>query len=152
MAKEPMMMTLNKIVITRKFQCGPKELFNWLVQPELVARWFGPKHFLIGTVHTDLRVGGHYSIELKSANHPFFIEGEYLEIEAPNKLVFSFQYRGLSSRPPDSIVRITIEEETENESLLSLTQDFVSAPSDMEKRTESWEYMVSILSKHIAKR
>ncbi len=141
----------NKIFINRKFNCLATELFDWLVRPELIAKWFGPKHLSVGIVKTNLRIGGKYSIELKkSDDKSFFIEGEYIEIDAPNKLIFSFRYRGLPFQPPDSIVKIDIKSISDSETHLSLVQDFVTVPSDIENRTRSWEYMFGVLEEGIA--
>ncbi len=145
------METLNKIFINRRFNCSATVLFSWLVQPQLIAKWFGPKNFSIGRVQIDLRVGGKYSIELKkSENQNFFIEGEYIEINDPKNITFSFQYKGLLSAPPKSIIKIMLEEITQDESLLSLIQDFEFTPSDMDQRTKSWEYMLQVLGEQIS--
>ena len=140
------METQNKVFINRKFNCAASDLFEWLIQPGLIAKWFGPKHWSVGAVQTDTRIGGKYSIELiKSDSQKFFVVGEYLEINAPNTLVFSFQYQGSSSNPPDSTIKINITELSETKSQLSFTQDFVSTPPDFHKRTEAWEAMFQLL-------
>jgi len=140
----------NKIFINRKFNCSSTELFDWLVRPELIAKWSGPKHLSVGMVESDLRIGGKYSIELiKSDDQNFFIEGKYIELKEPTKLVFSFRYRGLPSQPPDSIVKITIKSTSDSEAHLFLVQDFVTVPADMENRTKSWEYMFGVLEEEI---
>ena len=144
------METANKIFINRKFNCSASQLFDWLVKPSLIVQWFGPKHLSIGAVQTDLQLGGNYSIELLKPNDQnFFIKGKYIEINAPDLLVFTFQYIGLSIAPPNSIVKIKIEELNQNESLLTLTQDFEHTPSDMDSRTKAWEHMFLILANQI---
>lgn len=142
------METLNKIFVKRKFNCSANDLFNWLSQPELIVQWFGPKHLSVDLVNTDIRLGGKYSIQLtKPNNKHFFIQGTYLEIDRPFSLVFSFRYEGLPSSPPESIVKISIEAISEDESQLFLSQNFVSLPVDMENRKKSWEYMFEVLGK-----
>ena len=141
------METENKIFINRKFNCSAAQLFKWLVQPELVAKWFGPKELKVGAIESDLRVGGKFDIELiKPNNQHFFIGGEYLKINEPTKLSFTFQYKGLSTIPPDSIVEFRIHEVSALESELVLIQDFVSKPVDMENKTYNWEKMFRLLS------
>ena len=140
------MQTANSVFVTRKFNCSASELFDWLVQPNLVAKWFGPKHLSVGKVQTDIRVGGKYSIELKrSDGQSFFIEGRYYEINAPSSLTFSLHYEGVESAPPNSTVKIKLVEITQNESLLSLVQEFEYTPADMEGRTKAWEHMLQEL-------
>lgn len=140
------MATQNKIYIKRQFNCSPAKLFDWLVQPNLIAQWFGPKHLSVESVQTDLRVGGQYAIALlKPDQQQLTIAGEYLEIKAPNSLVFSLQYQGLPSTPPDSIVKMDISALAEGVSQLLFTQEFVTLPLDMDRRTAAWEYMFQLL-------
>ena len=146
------METANKIFINRKFNCSVSQLFEWLVQPSLIAKWFGPKHLSTGDVQTDLQVGGDYSIELlKPDRQNFFIKGKYIEINVPNLVVFTLHYEGLPSPPPNSIVKIKLEELIQNQSLLTLTQDFEHTPSDMSSRTKAWEHMFQVLTNLVDK-
>ena len=143
-------MERNKIFINRQFNCSASSLFNWLVNPALIAQWFGPKHFDVGVVKADLKIGSRYSIELIKPNgQHFFIEGKYLSIHKPDEISFSFHYKNLPSSPPDSIVKIIIKNISEKNSHLYLTQEFVTVPSDMINRTASWEYMLFRLSSKI---
>lgn len=144
------MTTQNKIYIERQFNCSPAKLFEWLVQPKRIAQWFGPRHLSVGKVQTDVRVGGKYSIELHEQNRPpVSIVGEYLEINAPNTLVFSLRYQGVATTPPESLVKMKITNMSEGVSRLLFTQEFVSMPADMDRRTEAWVHMFRLLEKLI---
>jgi len=121
-----------------------------MVKPKLLAKWFGPKHLSTGLIESDLIVGGNYRIELlKVQGNRFFIEGHYIEIEKPTKLVFSFKYEGLVNAPPDSVVTIIIEEIKPSISKLSLIQKFELIPTDVENRTKAWENMFEKLNSEI---
>jgi uncharacterized protein YndB with AHSA1/START domain len=142
------MQSPNNIFIHRKFGCSVTELFTWLIQPELITQWFGPKGMTAIRVETDVRVGGTYMIELKTPdNITFQIIGEYLEISSPEQLVFSLHYLGLPGNPPKSTVKIVLTEEGPRESTLALFQDFEFLPSDFDRRTKGWEHMLQVLQK-----
>ena len=66
------MNTQHTVVVNRIFNCSPEELFNWLIDPLLIAKWFGPKNLSVGKVKTDTSIGGHYSIELKKSSTDIF--------------------------------------------------------------------------------
>lgn len=132
----------NSVYIKRTFNCSAAELWNWIVEPSLLVQWFGPKRMTVGRVESDLRMGGPYSIELlKPSGGKILIEGKYLEIEPASKLTFSFQYSGIPSPPPDSIVRMSISEMEAGQCALSFVQEFDAVPADMESRTVAWEGM-----------
>ena len=136
----------NSVYLTREFNCSINELFRWIVEPQLIAQWFGPKHLSVANVETDLCVGGQYRIELlKPDDQRFNIEGEYIEITEPYKLVFSLKYSGLANTPPDSLVNIDLEVIDSHISKLSLLQKFDSMPSDMKNRAKTWEGMLTKL-------
>ena len=144
------MTTTNSVYINRIFNCSTQQLFNWMVKPNLLTKWFGPKHLSTGIIESDLKVGGNYRIELlKDQGNTFFIEGQYIEIDEPSKLVFSFKYKGLPHTPPDSIIKIIIEEIESSVSKLSLIQKFEMIPTDMENRLRAWENMFEKLNKEI---
>ena len=137
----------NKIFVKRTFKCTRAELFEWLTDPARISQWFGPKHLIVGVVSSDSQRDGTYSIEMKrSKGESFFIEGKYLDLKNPDFLSFTFLYRGLINAPPESIVRIELKETETNEVAMTLTQEFITQPTDIQRRTESWEYMFGRLS------
>ena len=141
------METRTKIFLERTFNCSARELFAWLVKPELLVTWFGPKHLTTLAAKVDLRIGGEYIITLKhDSGSTFFIKGKYLEILPPYKLLFTFYYDGISSPPPDSTVDIRISPLEESQTQLTLIQYFDYRPHDLSQRTGAWEYMCDLLS------
>ena len=145
------MTTQNKIYVNRKFNCAQSTLFEWLTNPQLIAQWFGPKQLTIGKVESDVQIGGNYSIELQKPNgQNIYIEGEYLELNSPENLTYTFVYRGMPTPPPDSTVKIILESISEKETQLNLIQEFVVAPSNMENRTENWNRMFTLLNEKVS--
>ena len=121
-----------------------------MVSPDLISKWFGPKHLKVKNVKSDLRLHGEYRIELlKPDGTGFFIGGTYLKIEAPDHLKYSFEYSGLDNSPPDSTVDIALEELKPKRTKLSLVQKFEILPSDLKNRTKNWEAMFLVLAGHI---
>ncbi|NND34462.1 MAG: SRPBCC domain-containing protein [Saprospiraceae bacterium] len=141
------MITETSVYIERKFECAIDELFQWLVNPELVAKWFGPKQFSVTNVTNDLKIGGAFEIELtKYPDKVLVISGNYLEIEMPRKLVFTFHYGGFNNPPPDSVVTMLLEKISAESTQLFLEQKFAVAPTDLEQRDQAWRYMFSKLA------
>ena len=141
----------NKIFLQHKFNCSPTTLFDWLTQPKLISKWFGPKSIKITSVQADVSVSGYYRIKLKKPdNECFYIEGKYLEIIKPSKLVFTFRYQGLPKKPPPSIVTIKLEALNASTTLLYLSQEFNQAPLDLENRTQAWNHMINKLSLEVS--
>ena len=85
--------------IERTFAAPPEKVFDALTQPEKMNQWFFGMDHGCARVEQDFRVGGTYTInmmtpegedgscdgEVRHAPH-----GEYLEIDRPNRLVFTW--------------------------------------------------------------
>ena len=70
----------------------PEELFRYLVEPALMARWIGLSHDL------DPRPGGRFRVEVSGGN---IASGRYVEVVPPWRVVFTW---GWESRDPDLCV------------------------------------------------
>ncbi|MEM7367572.1 MAG: SRPBCC domain-containing protein [Bacteroidota bacterium] len=125
-------------------------MFEYLVQADLIAQWFGPKDMTVGTVELDTQIGGLYNIQLKeSKGRSFYIQGQYIEIDPPHSLVFSLRYQGLTGDPPTSVVNIQLKEIGSEQTELSLSQKFDFLPHNMSERNQAWELMMDRLTQLI---
>ncbi|MGX1929004.1 SRPBCC family protein [Flagellimonas sp. 2504JD4-2] len=132
----------NSVYLERVFDSPIQELFQWFRKPDLIAQWFGPKHLKVGEVLLNFRIGGAYSIELQKEHGNFFyITGSYIDILEPNKIIFDLKYKGLSTPPPDSVVKMIFEQIEPKVTKLSFVQKFDITPPDFETRTKAWESM-----------
>ncbi len=145
------MTSKNKVYVQRTFKCNQRELFEWLTKPELIAQWFGPEGFSVGEVKCDLVTGGSYSIDLKSDRTSFTVTGEYIEIEAPKLLSFSYRYIGVEGRPP-STVTFKVSKIDDGNSELHMVQEFEIETPDFATRSKAWNFMldrlVNLVSDH----
>ena len=83
----------------------PEEVFRYLVEPMLMARWIGLSHDL------DPRPGGRFRVEVSGGN---IASGRYLEVVPPRRVAFTWgwesQDAGLALLPPGaSLVEIDLE-------------------------------------------
>jgi uncharacterized protein YndB with AHSA1/START domain len=107
-----------ELVITRSFQAPRSLVFDALVKPEHVRRWYGMSADGMLVCDIDFRVGGrwHYVLagEPGGDNHSF--SGEYLEIDPPRRLVSSEGYDNI----PGAVYTVTVTLE-ENDGVTTLT-------------------------------
>jgi len=90
--------------ISRVVPAPVDEVFRWWTEPRLLERWMSP----VGTVEADvdLRVGGRLRIVMKHEALAIEHRGEYLEIDPPRRLVFTWEsvYTGGAS-----LVTVTLD-------------------------------------------
>jgi uncharacterized protein YndB with AHSA1/START domain/uncharacterized protein YciI len=81
------------IVLARIEIAAPPERVWKAITTDELAKWWGSDEMYRTTKHTvDLRVGGRYRSEGKGADgHAFHVAGEILEVDAPRKLVQTWE-------------------------------------------------------------
>ena len=95
-------MTTTAVTLTRAVPAPPERVFDAWVDPAQLAAWWWPQ--LTDTSYdVDARVGGRYRIEAAEAG--LVVEGEYVEVDRPHRLAFSWVWDGSE---PDEVV-VTFE-------------------------------------------
>jgi uncharacterized protein YndB with AHSA1/START domain len=82
-------------VLELKFVVGaPRErIFRALTEPAELAKWWEPRGFTTPGIDLDLRVGGGYRFTMQPpGGDPFHLSGEFLEIDPPGRLVYTFRW------------------------------------------------------------
>jgi uncharacterized protein YndB with AHSA1/START domain len=76
------------IEIHRRLPASIDEVFRWWTDPDLLQEWMTP----VGTVEADvdLRVGGRLRIVMTDEGRVIEHIGQYLEIDPPRRLVFTW--------------------------------------------------------------
>jgi len=79
--------------VERVFDAAPGRVWAVMTDPALIPRWWGPAHHDPTVVEMDVRPGGRWRFELAGGNGAVFgFSGEYLEVEAPHRLVQTFVF------------------------------------------------------------
>jgi uncharacterized protein YndB with AHSA1/START domain len=83
--------------LRRRIEAPPSIVFAACVDPAQVAQWWGPLGFAVPSAEMDVRPGGGYRIEMQPPEgEAFVLEGEYLEVNPPQRLAYTFRWD-----PPD---------------------------------------------------
>ena len=93
------------IEIRRRLPAHVDDVFRWWTDPELLREWMTP----VGTVdaEVDLRVGGRLRIVMRGDGRVIEHSGEYLEINPPRRLVFTWVSPYTGSVP--SVITVELE-------------------------------------------
>ena len=94
--------------ITREFDAPPEKVFRAHTDPELFARWIGPRGFDARIEHYDCRPGGSYRYLVSDANGEYGFRGCFHEVRPGELIVQTFTFEGM----PDgvSLDRILFED------------------------------------------
>ncbi|TAN33284.1 ATPase [bacterium] len=84
-----------EIVITRVFEASRERVFEAFTDPQLVAKWLGPRRLTTAVETMDVRPGGMWRfINRDSAGNEFGFHGVYHDVVAPERIVQTFEYEG----------------------------------------------------------
>jgi len=100
-----------EIVLTRLFDAPRRLVFEAMTKPEHVRRWWGclDERYSVTTCDIDLRPGGAWRWVGRGPGGEFAFYGEYREIVAPERLVFTEIYEPFPD--VESVVTSLLSEE-----------------------------------------
>ena len=80
------------LVVKRSFIAAPERVFDAWTQADQLTQWWGPAGVACPHAEVDLRVGGSYRIcNRLPGGGLVYIVGEFVRIERPTLLVYSWQ-------------------------------------------------------------
>ena len=106
----------DEVEIRRRLRGSVAEVFSWWTDPAKLAEWMSPVG--IAEAEVDLRVGGAFRIVMKGGDVVIDHTGEYLEVEPPRRLVFT--WKSPFTGPEGSVVTIDLQPDGPNATFLRL--------------------------------
>jgi uncharacterized protein YndB with AHSA1/START domain len=86
------------VVVRRTIAASAEELFDAWLDPTALSVWMRPNAIRTTWAKLDARVGGRYEISMQSDTTEFPHSGEYLVIDRPRRLVFTWLSRGTEGK------------------------------------------------------
>lgn len=98
----------SKVKVTRRFQASRQRVFRAWTEPELLMRWFVEDDGDMQVCELDLRAGGRYRFEGTAGGRPWALEGVFLEVDRPARLVYTWKWEDDPSLggPGDTVVTV----------------------------------------------
>jgi uncharacterized protein YndB with AHSA1/START domain len=125
------------VEIRRRLSAPMLEVFGWWTQPDKLREWMSPVG--IAEADVDLRVGGAFRIVMKSDDVVIHHTGEFIEIERPRRLVFTWVSPFTGSGP--SLVTVELEPDGESATHLRLVHSELPSAAAASHR-DGWGTML----------
>lgn len=98
------------IVLTREFNAPRELVFALYTKPEHLKQWWGPRYITLSVCEIDLRPGGAWRyVFAKNGEPAITFRGEYREVAAPERLVYTYVYDVPYIRDHPALVTETFE-------------------------------------------
>ena len=133
-----MLETKMTLLIKRSFKAPREELFAAWTQADALKKWWGPEGFTAPSVEMDLSVGGKFRVEMRTAEgESFYLNGAFVEIRPPERLVFTFRWERGEWNYPETLVSVDFianGDETE----IALTHEGFPDENMQDEHQEGW--------------
>ena len=105
--------------ITREFDAPPAKVFRAHADPELLARWIGPRGSEMRIEQFDCRTGGSYRYSSVEGGEEYRFYGSFHEVRPDQLIVQTFTYEGM----PDGVAleKLTLEDLGDGRTRLTAT-------------------------------
>ena len=132
---------------------APRSLvFRMLVEPELLARWWGPKGFSARNIDLDPRVGGGYRITMQPPDgDAFVLAGEFREIDPGARLAYTFRYEAPDPDDRETVVVLSLRDLGES-SALTVEQGAFATEARRALHEQGWTESVDRLEELLRSR
>jgi uncharacterized protein YndB with AHSA1/START domain len=91
---------------------APAEVFRAMTDERELVRWWGPQGFTVPRLDIDPRPGGGYVIEMQPPQgDPFRLSGEFLKVERPGRLVYTFRWDPPDPDDRETVVTLSLQEQ-----------------------------------------
>lgn len=85
------------------------DVFTAHVDPDLLAKWWGPAGFSAPSIEFDLRVGGRYRIAMQPPEGAlFYLAGEFIEVDPPTRLLYTFRWEDPDPHDRETVVTFSL--------------------------------------------
>ena len=153
------MVRAGRLTFRQTFHAPPEVVFEAFVSAEALKEWWSPAGYAAVEVQVDARVGGQYSVVMRShaGSDTVYVRGVYREISRPRRLVFThmFEHRG-SSAPFAQVglagheTLVTVEFVARGESTeLTLVQEQVPTPEAEELLRVGWQGILANQARYL---
>jgi uncharacterized protein YndB with AHSA1/START domain len=150
-----------KLQLTRVFDAPRELVFQAWTQADHFQQWFGAAACdgaSLQSVKVDARVGGKYRLQVRRPDGEYFTTaGTYREVNAPERLVFTWAFEKDGSgdeygevEPPEMLVTIEFHArgmQTE----LTLTHEKFASVESRDRHNEGWTRCLESLGKFVKK-
>jgi uncharacterized protein YndB with AHSA1/START domain len=124
--------------MTRALPAVPSVVFAAFSDPDELAKWWGPEGFTVGSLDFDPRVGRTYRIEMQPPEgDPFYLTGEFREVDAPARLAFTFVYEEPDPDDVETLVELSFRDLGESTQVV-FTQGRFKTEARRELHREGW--------------
>ncbi len=125
-------------VVRRVLPAPPQAVYDEWTDPEAMAEWMCPRPVRATRIELDPRVGGLVQIDMDDRGLMFSATGEYLELDPPHRIRFTWTLSTWERTDPPSIVTVTFEGHPDEQTLMTIHHEQLP-PHTFDDHQQGWD-------------
>ncbi len=138
-------------VVTRVLPATPDVVFDEWLDPDALRDWMCPRPARVVGVEIDPTVGGALRLDIDDEGSRSVVTGEFLAIERPRRLVFTWRDSDWVDSDPDSVVTVLLEPHGNDATEMRILHESLP-PGAMESYGPGWDLVARQLETSLASR
>ena len=123
--------------VQRVMPAGPDVVFDQWLDPESLEEWMCPRPVRVLEVAVEPRIGGTVRFDIDDSGTRVLITGQFLTIDRPNVLRFTWSMSNWPDPTVASIVNVSFESVRDDETLMSIEHSLLPA-EEFENFDDGW--------------
>ena len=129
----------------RLLPASPDVVYDEWLDPDAFADWMCPRPARCRGIESDPRVGGRLRIDIEEDGAEFYITGEYLTLDRPGRLSFSWSCSTWPDPNLISVVTVLLEPREDNQTLMTIRHTLLP-PGLTDRHERGWEAIAGQLA------
>ena len=136
-------------VVRRLLPAPPHVVYDEWLDPGALADWMCPRPARCRGVESEPRLGGRLRIDIEDGGTEYWVSGEYLVLDRPSRLSFSWSCSTWPDPGLKSVVNVQLEPR-ENQQTLMTIEHTLLPPDLVDEHERGWAAIAQQLAEELA--
>jgi uncharacterized protein YndB with AHSA1/START domain len=138
------------VVVRRLLPAPPEVVYGEWLDPEALADWMCPRPARCRSVESDPRVGGRLRIDIEEGGLEFFVTGEYLVLDRPGRLSFTWSCSTWPDPALRTVVTVLLEPRDHRQTLMTIEHSLLP-PKLADQHARGWTAIAGQFAEELAR-
>lgn len=136
-------------LVRRLLPAPPEVVYDEWLDPVALADWMCPRPARCRGIESDPRVGGRLRIDIEEEGAEFYVTGEYLVLERPARLSFTWACSTWPDPRHSSVVTVLLEPRGRGQTLMTIRHTLLP-PGLAGQHARGWEAIAGQLAAELS--
>ena len=136
-------------VVRRLLPARPDVVYDEWLDPGALSDWMCPRPARCLSVESDPRVGGRLQIDIEDGGVEFRVSGQYLVLDRPRRLSFTWTCSTWSDPSISSVVNVLLEAWGNEQTLMTIEHSLLP-PELVDQHADGWTAIAGQLAEELA--